>query len=340
LEARPDRSALLATDLELSIRVEVPGLEVEVPGDALLPIGRVGGILRESSDEKLSFECDGRRLTVRGTTSQFNLPIESPEEYPVVPTVQWNKYHEMPSRLFCEAIRRTVFATDAENVRYALGGVLLELGENEFIAVATDGRRLTRQQGPATAVNGHSTLEMTTVVPTRALQLLERVLSTIDDNVRIFAQENTMAISCGQFVITTRLVEGRFPKWRDVFPHAEEMKNIDIPAGAFYGAIKQAAVVVDPERPRMEFTFSDGKVVIVGQGAEFGESRVELPIAYEREPVSVIFDPRFLLEFFRVLDAEVVCSVAIGDPEKAVLFSTNDGYAYIVMPLSRERGGW
>ena len=340
LEARPDKSALLATDLELSVRVEVPGLEVEVPGDALLPIGRVGGILRESSDEKLSFECDGRRLTVRGTTSQFNLPIENPEDYPVVPTFHWSKYHEMPSRLFCEAIRRTIFATDAENVRYALGGVLLELGENEFIAVATDGRRLTRQQGPATAVNGHSTLETTTVVPTRALQLLERVLSTIDDNVRISAQENTMAVSCGQFVISTRLVEGRFPKWREVFPRGEDMKKIDIPVGAFYGAIKQAAVVMDPERPRMEFTFGEGKVVIVGQGAEFGESRVEVPIAYDQEPLSVIFDPRFLIEFFRVLDADVVCTVEIGDPEKAVLFTTNDGYAYIVMPLSRERGGW
>jgi len=135
-------------------------------------------------------------------------------------------------------------------------------------------------------------------------------------------------------------VEGRVPKWREVFPRGEDMKKIDIPVGAFYGAIKQAAVVMDPERPRMEFTFGEGKVVIVGQGAEFGESRVEVPIAYDQEPLSVIFDPRFLIEFFRVLDADVVCTVEIGDPEKAVLFTTNDGYAYIVMPLSRERGGW
>jgi DNA polymerase-3 subunit beta len=90
----------------------------------------------------------------------------------------------------------------------------------------------------------------------------------------------------------------------------------------------------------MEFTFAEGKVVVVGQGAEFGEARVELPIAYDHEPLTVIFDPRFLMEFFRVLDPEVVCTMEIGDPEKAVLFSTSDGYAYVVMPLSRDRGGW
>ncbi len=340
LEARPDKSALLATDLELGIRIDVPWLEVETAGSALLPVQRVMGILRESSDEKLSFECDGRRLTIRGATSQFNLPIDSPDDYPLVPIFQWDKYHEMPARLFCEAIRRTVFATDDGNLRYALGGVLLELGENEFIAVATDGRRLTRQQGPALAVNGHSTLESTTVVPTKALQLLERVLGAIDDNVRISAQENVVAVSAGQFVVSTRLVEGRFPKWRDVFPRGEQMKKLDLPVGAFYAAIKQAAVVVDNERPRMEFTFAEGKVVVVGQGAELGEARVELPIAYDGEPVTVVFDPRFLVEFFRVLDAEAVCTMEIGDPQKAVLFSTSDGYAYIVMPLTRETGGW
>ena len=62
----------------------------------------------------------------------------------------------MPARFFREVVRRTVFATDNESSRYALGGVLLELTADEITAVATDGRRLARQEGPAKSVGGHA----------------------------------------------------------------------------------------------------------------------------------------------------------------------------------------
>ena len=65
------------------------------------------------------------------------------------------KYHELPARFFREIVRRTVFATDTESSRYALGGVLVELSASGITAVATDGRRLARQEGPAKSVEGH-----------------------------------------------------------------------------------------------------------------------------------------------------------------------------------------
>src|SRR5438128_2404775 len=46
------RCTLMATDLELGIRLEVRGLNVEEPGQAILPAGRVLAILRESTDEE------------------------------------------------------------------------------------------------------------------------------------------------------------------------------------------------------------------------------------------------------------------------------------------------
>ena len=41
-----------------------------------------------------------------------------------------------------QMIRRTIFATDPESTRYALGGVLLETGDGKITLVATDSRRL------------------------------------------------------------------------------------------------------------------------------------------------------------------------------------------------------
>ena len=53
LEVTPEAAMLVGTDMEIGIRMVVPGFVIEEPGSAVLPISRFGSILRESSDEKL-----------------------------------------------------------------------------------------------------------------------------------------------------------------------------------------------------------------------------------------------------------------------------------------------
>ena len=159
--------------------------------------------------------------------------------------------------------------------------------------MATDGRRLARQEGPAKSVGGHGTGDHTTIIPTRAMQLLERALADNEDNIQLAARENDVLVKSGRTTIYSRLVEGRFPKWRDVFPRQEGMAKIDLTAGPFYAAVRQAAIVTSDERRGVDFTFGDGKMILAGHGAEFGESHVELPIAYDGAEIGITLDPRY-----------------------------------------------
>ena len=100
----------------------------------------------------------------------------------------------MPARLFRELVRRTLFATDNESSRYALGGVLLEMTDTRITAVATDGRRLAKMEGPATSVGGHQTADMQTIVPSRAMQLMDRALVEPDAQVQLAARANDILV--------------------------------------------------------------------------------------------------------------------------------------------------
>ena len=143
------------------------GFTVAAPGTVVLPRDRFGKILSESSDENLDLESDGGKVLVRGQRSEFQLPSQNPDEFPSVVVFEEQKYHEMPARFFREVVRRTVFATDNESSRYALGGVLIEFSTSGLTAVATDGRRLARQEGPAQSVGGHVSGDNMTIIPTR-----------------------------------------------------------------------------------------------------------------------------------------------------------------------------
>ncbi len=336
LEITGEGATLMSTDLEVGIRIDVQGVSVESPGNVVLPRDRFGKILSESSDEKLSLESDGRKVLIRGQRSEFQLPSENPDEYPAVMAFAEEKYHELPARTFREVVRRTVYATDNESSRYALGGVLLELAPEMMTAVATDGRRLARQESPAKSVGGHVSGDTMTIIPTRAMQLLERALADNEDNIHLAARENDVLVRSGRVTVYSRLVEGRYPKWRDVFPRREGMVKIDLTAGPFYAAVRQAMIVTSEERRGVDFTFGGGKVVLAARGAELGESHVELPIAYDGEELSITLDPRYLSDFLKVLSLEQTFAMELRNADSAAVCATEDGYAYVIMPLARD----
>jgi DNA polymerase III subunit beta len=337
LEITGDVATLMATDLEVGIRITVPGVTVETPGSAVLPIARFGPILRECTDEKLHLESDAQGTLVRGDRSEWKLPGENPDEFPNVTAFKEEKFHELAARLFREIVRRTVFATDNESSRYALGGVLLEMEGDKIIAVGTDGRRLAKMEGPAHAVGGHQTANQTTIVPTRAMNLLERAITDADGEVQLAARGNDILVRSPRFAIYSRLVEGRFPKWRDVFPRRSDVVKTELAVGPFYAAVRQAAIATSEESRGVDFTFENGLAVLAGRAADVGQSRVELPIAYTGPKITITLDPRFVSDFLRVLDPEKTFTLELKDSDSAAVCTTDDGYGYVIMPLARDR---
>ena len=331
-------AVLTATDMEVGIRITVQGeVDVEKEGTCLLPVARTNAILRESSDERLTLETNEAGVKISGNRSRFNLPSANPDEFPSVESFEESSYHVIPTHLFSELVKRTVFATDAESSRYALGGVLLEMEGDEVIAVGTDGRRLARMQGKAQAVEGHKTTGANTIVPTRAIQLMERAVSDKDETVDVAARTNDLMIRTPRCTIYSRLVEGRYPNWRQVFPQREDSHRVDMVVGPVFASLRQAAIVTDQESRGIELTFENGNLRIEGNTAEIGSSQVDMPIAYDGEEVRLTLDHRFLADFCKVLDNEANFVFDFESSQTPAVLTTEDGYGYVIMPMSRDR---
>src|SRR5262249_28559095 len=128
----PDRCTLMATDLELGIRLEVRGVKVEDPGEVLLPADRVLAILRESPDEEMTIEASPDASFIRGQHNELEMAGEDPAAFPDIPAFAEEKYHEITAGVLKEMIRRTLFAaSSAEHTRFgATTGVLIELEDD------------------------------------------------------------------------------------------------------------------------------------------------------------------------------------------------------------------
>ncbi len=337
LVAEDGHATLSATDTEVGIQLRVEGIEVVSPGALVLPVSRVGSILRESIDEQLEISTDGNTIEINGSRSKFKLAAEDPAAFPEVISFEEESYHVVSAKLLKDLSSRTLFATDSDSSRYALGGVLLVMEDEKIIAVGTDGRRLAKMEGPAKSVNGHGQSDNATIVPARAMHLIERALPS-DDSAEIFlaARVNDILIKSPDATIYARLVDGRFPNWQDVVAERPDMQTIHLPVGPFHAALRQASIVASEESRGVEFRFDDDSLVLEGETAEVGESRVEIPIDYAGDAITLSLDHRFVVDFLKVLASEANVAVGVKDNEQPADFRTDDGYHYVVMPLTRE----
>lgn len=336
LDVSSEGGVLTATDTEVGVRLVVPDMEVISPGSAVVPVSRLSMILRESNDDVLQIEADADRTIVSGTNSRFELQACNPDEFPEVASFEEKDFYEVNSNVLKELIKRTLFATDSESSRYALGGVLLEMDDETITAVGTDGRRLAKMQGPLKKIGSPKNMG-TTIVPSRSMQLMERILPDGEVPVQLVARANDLLLREPGGVFYTRLVEGRFPKWRDVLPTRTDSNRIDIPVGPMYSALRQAAIVSSDESRGIDFTFHNGSLVLSNSTAEIGQSRVEMPVPFDSEELTITLDHRFVADFLKVLQPDKIFTLDVEDGEAAAFCETDDNYGYVIMPLAKDR---
>lgn len=331
--ASGDRCTLMATDLELGIRLEVRSPTVLQAGSAMLPAARLLSILRESTDDRLIIEANSERVMVTGAHTEFEMPSEDAENFPDIPTIADKKYHEITAGNLRTMIHRTVFAAAKESTRYAMTGVLWELEGSQAKLVATDSKRLALITGEAHDVGGHDTKAGQHLVPTKAMSLLERNLHDDTELVRVNLRSNEVLFQTARAMIYSRLVEGRYPPYKDILPKKATSK-VPLAVTPFLSAVRQAAIMTDEESKRVAFHFTPGNLTLQAQGAATGRSKVDMPIEYDGAAIEINFDPQYVIEMLKVLDPGDPLILEMTDASRPALFRSGPNYQYLVMPLS------
>lgn len=335
LEVGPNGAILVGTDSEVSLRCQIADVETSSQGEALLPTSRMLQILRELSDEQVKLEVTSDAIWIRSGFSEFRLSAEDPADFPPVVDFEDEEYFILPTNEFRQAIRRTIFATDPESTRYALGGVLIELTPERATLAATDSRRLAVMHIPAKIQGTAPEGGIQPIIPSKGMQLIEKSLGEGIEEIHLAVHANDVVLRCGTTVISTQLVQGRFPDYRKVVP-TNFNTQIDLAVGPFYSAVRQAQIVTNEESRGVDFTFSSGTLRLSSKATDIGQSKIELPIAYDGPDMTITFDPRYVSDFLRVLEPASQAQFRLIDHESAAVLAAEDRYTYVIMPLSRD----
>jgi DNA polymerase-3 subunit beta len=168
--------------------------------------------------------------------------------------------------------------------------------------------------------------------------MLLRACSSRSGEVLMRMTLNDVIFDFGDCQLVTRMVEGRYPNWRQVLPKVDQASDVNFIVGPLLTAVRQAAIATGPDSKGIDFTFSPNLLKLEAETADIGASTVELICDCDvPSPVTLKLDHTFVREFLSVLNLDNPCLWKIGGPNAAVLVSTDDGYRYVIMPMANER---
>ena len=331
MEVAGDTLTITGTDLELTIRltVEVGG---ERNGAAVVPARLVGDIVKAlpAGAVEVDLPESGDRsseMSISAGRSQFSVRPLSLDDYPAQSEPSGDGV-TLPAADMSDALRQVVRAASTDDARAVLTGVLLAAEDDGLRMVATDSYRLAVRDLPESSMLGSG---QKVLIPGRALSELQRLMGN-EETLTVRLGEREATFEAGSTQLSTRLIEGEFPNYRNLLPSSYP-NLLTISKPAMIEAIRRVKILAQDSTP-VRMTLGGPTVQLTAITQDVGNAVEEIDASYDGAEMTVAFNPDYLLAGIDAIDADDV-TLATMDPMKPAVLrgAGQDDYLYLLMPV-------
>ena len=331
LTAAEGRVTLAATDLDLGLQTEIEA-EVESEGTVLLPGRLLAEVARSLGDASVEIEAREaeRDVEIRSGSSSFHLRVLPAEDFPKLPAPEDEPTLKLPAAALEASIELVARAASRDDMRPVLTGVYVVAGGSEMTMVATDSYRLAVKR---TELEAELSGELEANIPARALRELARILSSEGaESAAVSLLTNQAVFEAGSITLTTRLIEGQFPNFRQLLPESYE-HDVRLPRSEFLDVTRRVSQLAQRNAP-LRLSFASGELTVAAETPDVGDATETMPAAFDGEELEIGFNPEFLKEGIESVEGDEVLLRLISPLRPGLLQPVEgDAFRYLVMPI-------
>lgn len=325
--AENDSLKLTTTDLDLTVSCTVDASIVR-EGSTTLPVRRLSSIVRELPNSNIEFDVDDKdHAQLECDASFFKIIGMSQEEFPPVSAPAGEYAYHLDQGVLREMLKKCSYAASSDETRYVLNGVYMSFKEGKLTMVATDGRRLALVESE---VEIAPDAETDLILPSKTVAELEHTLADEGD-LRIHAKENQILFEYGTVIVSSKLIDGTYPNYRQVIPTQCEQR-VAVEREGLLTALKRVSLVTTDKSNAAKLTFHNNQLVVTTNSPEVGEARETLPVKYTGKELSVAFNPEYMMDPLKNLDNDEIYTEFTDELSPGVIKS-DIPFLYVLMPM-------
>jgi DNA polymerase-3 subunit beta len=323
-----------ASDLQTSMITELQ-VESKEKGSIAVPARILLDTLKNLPEQPVTFSIDESTYSIEiiSDNGRYKLSGENATDFPKVPNVSNDFSAEISSDVLSRAINNTIFATSNDELRPAMTGVYVNLGEKNTTFVATDGHRLVRyRRTDVKSENGNAI-----IIPRKALNLLKATLPTENTDVSVSFNMSNAFFKFGNIRMICRLIDERFPDYENVIPSGNNIK-MTISRTDLLGALKRISIYANKTTHQVRLKITGSELQVSAEDLDFSnEANERLSCEHENEDIEIGFNAKFLVEMLTNMDSDQI-KLTMSAPNKAgVLYPAekdkSEDILMLVMPV-------
>ncbi|MBI4260613.1 MAG: DNA polymerase III subunit beta [Actinobacteria bacterium] len=316
---------LTTTDLEVSARLSLAVTPQEA-GLALVPARLLADMVKSLASAPVDFESDQGQARIRCGAYEGTVRLLPAEDFPALQPPGGTRVVVDAPR-FAEAVGQVARAASKDEARPILTGVLVEVSREGITLVATDSYRLAVREITATAEG-----EAKAIVPERALSEAGRGAAGEEKGqVEMFVDQSQVTFRVGRLTMTSRLIEGEFPNYRQLLPEGYESR-LEASRQGLLEAVRRVGLMARDSAP-VRMSFNALGVRLTSSSPDLGEAVETVEARYEGEDLTVAFNPGYLADGLQAAVGETVHLEVRDGLKPGIVRGEGREFTYLVMPV-------
>ncbi len=328
---------LISTDLETVIRLWIL-TKVIKKGKAVIPVKFLSNFISSLPDEKIAIEVKGQNLHIECQNFKTQIQGYDPEEFPIIPEFKELEVLEIDNKRFCQGISQVVNIAYQSTTRPEISGIYFSFSKNTVTIAATDSFRLAEKN---IILENSVNKERSFILPQKSAREIISILEDKEGLLKIYFSENQVLcefplkeIKHPQIQITSRLVEGDYPNYKDIIPNKFQT-NIVLKKDEFLNQIKIASLFSNRNNEvKISVNPKNKQVEIFAQNPSVGQNKSNLLAKIEGDPAEISFNYKFLIDgLSNIKSSEVIFAISKEDGPCILKPMADTSYIYVVMPI-------
>jgi DNA polymerase-3 subunit beta len=140
-----------------------------------------------------------------------------------------------------------------------------------------------------------------------------------------------VSFRAGGLTLTSRLIEGEFPNYRQLLPDTHESR-LTVSRQQLLDAVRRVGLLARDTTPvRLEFNALGVK--LSSSSPDLGQAVETVEARYEGDDLTVAFNPQYLIDGLTAANGESIHLDVRDGLKPGVVHGESDGFTYLVMPV-------
>ena len=331
LTAKGGAIELRATDMEIGLRVPLEG-EIVREGSVVLPARLLVDVVRSLPGDSVTLELRTAEQDVEivAGAATFHIRTLRLEDFPPFPEADGDGRVQVPGEAFVATVGKVARSASRDETRPVLTGILVSASGEDLRMVATDSYRLAVKD---TKLEEPLSRSFEANVPARALQELTRIVQATEaERLSVSVRTNQVIFEAGGVVLSSRLIDGQFPNYRQLLPDAYE-HELPLAGTEITEVVRRISLLAQKNAP-LRLAFAEGELTVSARTPDVGEARETVPVPFQGEPFEIGFNPDFLRDGLEAVDSGDLLLKLISPLRPGLIQAADDsGFQYLLMPI-------